>query len=187
MEIKHYFDQLIASGYFDDNRVYFRTENADLFFSEALDGLNMDMLPEYQEVIDWMKDNQGYGLYMLGNNGRGKSLIASKVLPIFFDYYLKKVVTCYPSITINEKADEIKSKKIVILDDIGIEDQKSDYGERKWIFPEIMDNAEVRGNLVIFTTNLKPESIQDKYGIRTRERIRACCRPVVFKGESLRK
>lgn len=55
------------------------------------------------------------------------------------------------------------------------------------LFPEIVDRAEQKENILIITTNLQPDLIEKKYGIRTRDRLRAICTPVLFKGESLRK
>jgi DNA replication protein DnaC len=75
----------------------------------------------------------------------------------------------------------------VVLDDVGTEEQFVKYGERRWIFPEIVDRSEQKENILIITTNLAAEEIERKYGIRTRDRLRAICTPVLFKGESLRK
>jgi DNA replication protein DnaC len=126
-------------------------------------------------------------LLIIGNNGRGKTMIAKNILPVFFDYALGKIVRCYHATEINDNADFILTRRIVILDDIGTEDQMISYGERRWIFPEIVDRAEQKENILIITTNLDPDEIQSKYGLRTRDRLRAICNPVLFKGESMRK
>ena len=48
---------------------------------------NAEWLPEYDDICDWLKDNQNKGLMLFGMNGRGKTMIATKILPLFFDYY----------------------------------------------------------------------------------------------------
>ena len=60
------------------------------------------------------------------------------------------------------------------------------YGNERHAFPELMDRAEQNGNLVVVSTNLSGEEIEQVYGTRTLERIKACCKRVNFNGESLR-
>lgn len=187
MEIDKYLDTLTKEGFFTDNRIRWKNQDAGDFFKSFISKMNMEFLPEYEKVILWMIENNGKGIIMYGSNGRGKSLIANKILPPFFDFTMRKVVNCYPATEINENLEFILTRKIVILDDIGTEDQRVVFGDRKWSFAEIMDRAEQKENIVIVTTNLTPETIEKKYGLRTRERVRAICTPVLFKGDSMRK
>jgi DNA replication protein DnaC len=187
MEIDAYIQKLSDTGYFIDDRVRWEVPEAADFFSRMATRLSMQILKEYGPVIDWMVNNKGQGIVMYGSNGRGKSLIAHKILPPFFDLCLSKVVKCYQATEINENLNDILTRKMLIIDDMGTEDQRIVYGERKWAIPEIVDRAEQRENLLVITTNLTPEAIEKKYGIRTRERIRALCLPVLFRGDSLRK
>ena len=39
-------------------------------------------LPEYDEVIDWMHDTRGVGLLLIGDCGRGKSIITTGLVPV---------------------------------------------------------------------------------------------------------
>jgi DNA replication protein DnaC len=39
-------------------------------------------LPEYDEVIDWMTNTDDKGLMLMGDCGRGKSIILNGVLPV---------------------------------------------------------------------------------------------------------
>lgn len=61
------------------------------------------------------------------------------------------------------------------------------YGEKRLSFAELVDEAEKKGKLLIISTNLSLSELQQKYGERTVDRLRAITTPVVFKGDSLRK
>ena len=124
---------------------------------------------------------------MGGANGRGKSLIGEYVIPSILRHVMGKVVNCFQSTEINENLDVIMTKKYVYLDDVGVEDKRNDYGSVRWAFPEIVDNAEKFGKLLIVSTNLSSKQIVEKYGQRTFDRIFAICHPVAFTGSSMRK
>ena len=49
-----------------------------------------------------------------------------------------------------------------------------------------MDRAEQNGNLVLVSTNLNARGIINRYGERTLERIKSCCKRVMFTGQSFR-
>ena len=187
MEISDYIKKYTDGGFFKSDRINWNIQSAGEFFSKAEESLEMKHLPEYDQIIDWMKSNNGRGLLIIGTNGRGKTMIAKNILPLFFDYAMGKIVRCYHATEINDNADFILTRRIVVLDDVGTEEQFVKYGERRWIFPEIVDRAEQKENILIITTNLAPDEIENKYGIRTRDRLRAICTPVLFKGDSLRK
>jgi len=143
-------------------------------------------LPEYKQVEDWLKNNEGKGLAMIGANGRGKTVLGKWVIPqLFWDFY-RKVIKTVDSQDMNFTLDELLKKQILSIDDIGTENQRIVYGERRWAFPELLDKAEKNRNILIITSNLDADSFERKYGIRTRERMRAVCKIVIFKGESLR-
>ncbi len=186
MEISDYIKKYTDGGFFKSDRINWNIQSAGEFFSKAEESLEMKHLPEYDQIINWMKSNNGRGLLVLGTNGRGKTMIAKNILPLFFDYAMGKIVRCYHATEINDNADFILTRRIVVLDDVGTEEQFVRYGERRWIFPEIVDRAEQKENILIITTNLAPDEIENKYGIRTRDRLRAICTPVLFKGDSLR-
>lgn len=144
------------------------------------------MLQEYKEIVLWLENNEGKGLLMIGANGRGKTLIARHVIPILFVLNHNKFLLVINAQKLNNCLDDYLKKKMIVIDDIGTEDQRVNYGERRWAFPELVDNAEKERNLLILTSNLDADAIEKKYGIRTRERIKATCKIVVFKGKSLR-
>jgi DNA replication protein DnaC len=73
-----------------------------------------------------------------------------------------------------------------MIDDVGVESEQVNYGTRRLLFNEIIDEAEHNKNVLILTTNLNIEELEAKYGARTIDRLRAITTPVIFKGESLR-
>ena len=144
-------------------------------------------LPEYDEITKWLSNNQGRGLLCFGNCGRGKTLICGKIIPILMNYYCRKIVSCYDAQQMNANIDELKAKHILYIDDIGTESVAVRYGERRMAFPELADEAEKKGKLLLLTTNLNIDELKEKYGERTIDRLRAITKTVKFMGESLRK
>lgn len=149
--------------------------------------------PEYEEIVDWLENNEGKGLFLYGDCGRGKSLLSRYVLPAILLKYCRKVVRVYDVQEINSNIDEVLKKHILSLDDIGTEELSVNYGNKRLAFAEIMDAAEKYGKLIIISTNLKKQGhsktrgIIDTYGERVFERIIATTKRVAFQGESLRK
>lgn len=144
-------------------------------------------IPEYDKVAAWLSNNNGRGILLSGTNGVGKTVICQRVIPAIFLRCFGKVVSCYDYSELNRCADEVLGKSIISLDDIGNEEMGNSYGNKRWVFPEIMDLAEKRGNLVIISTNLKGDDILSKYGVRTYERLIATTVRVVLNHKSFRK
>jgi DNA replication protein DnaC len=174
--------------YLPAENLVFKIANAKKIFREIFEYIlpGFQMLPEYKEVISWIENNKGRGLFMIGSNGRGKTLIAKYIIPLIFVIEHRKFLSIVSAQKMNSDLDFLLNKKILVIDDIGIEEQKIVYGERRWAFPELLDNAEKEKNILILTSNLDADAIQKKYGIRTRDRVKTVCRVIVFKGESLR-
>ncbi|MEG1644021.1 MAG: hypothetical protein RR293_07760 [Bacteroidales bacterium] len=142
--------------------------------------------PAYKEIAEWLSDNKGKGLIMEGECGLGKSLLGKLILPTILFHYCNKIVGVYDTNFLNANIDEVLKECIISLDDIGTEDVSVNYGNRRLAFAELMDEAEKTGKLVIISTNLTADEIASKYGERVRDRIRACCKRVTFKGKSNR-
>lgn len=144
-------------------------------------------LPEYERVAGWLSGNDGRGLFLYGNCGRGKSILCRYALPAILLKYAGKVVSVFDIQDMNKDVDLVLSKHIISLDDIGTEEISIKYGERRMAFAEIMDTAEKHGKLVIVSTNLSVDDLRERYGDRVLDRIKATTTRVLFKGESLRK
>lgn len=189
-DYSHVAESLKKHGYGFTDRIFLNgIENPQQELKAALGyfvGPQAKWLPEYDQIAEWLRDNQGKGLFMFGANGRGKTILSKTVIPAIIKKFYSRIISTYDAQQMNEKLDEILGKRVISLDDIGTEDVRVDYGEKRWAFPEIMDQAEKKGNLVIITTNLDAGAIEAKYGVRTIERIKATCKRVVFDGKSLR-
>ena len=147
---------------------------------------NIEWLPEYEKVVSWLENNNCRGIFMYGDCGRGKSLLARYVLPSILLHSCNKVVSVYDMIEINSRLDEALTKKILALDDVGVEDVSVKFGERRMAFAELMDSIEKYEKLAIITTNLSPDELKAKYGDRVMDRIIATTVRISFKGKSLR-
>lgn len=141
----------------------------------------------YRPIVDWMTDNKGKGLLMLGGCGLGKSLIGMYILPLLIKDVHRKVVNIFNAQELNKKIDEILNLHIVCIDDIGTEDNLNSYGNKRMPFAELCDAAEKKGKLLILTTNLNIDGLQERYGDRVVDRLIATTKAVPFTGDSLRK
>lgn len=144
-------------------------------------------LPEYEQIVDWLTDNHGKGLLCMGNLGRGKTIICTKIIPVLMDRSLHRKVYALNVSELNARFDVYKNYKYICIDDIGSEYESVKYGEHRIPVAEMVDIAEKEGNLLILTTNLTVSELAAKYGERTVDRLRAITQIVLFQGKSLRK
>lgn len=169
---------------------HFRIEDASDLLKRGLKhfmGDDYQWLPEYNEIVEWLSDNKGKGLVCMGNCGRGKTVICRNILSVIFLHLLRQNYHVYESYELGDKIEDIKSYCCnVMIDDIGIEQEFSRYGEKHIAFSEIVDIAEKKGILLVITTNLNAEQLKAKYDERTFDRLRSLTKCVVFKGDSLR-
>jgi DNA replication protein DnaC len=161
-------------------------ENCFRYFL-SLQEVGFEWLPEYGEIAAWLENSRGLGLFLHGSCGRGKSMLARYVIPAILLKYCAKKMTCYDSREMNRLTDEVLSKRLISLDEIGVENVSVDYGNRRDAFFEVMDSVEKEGKLVVVSTNLSGEEVLRRYGERVFERIVATTKQVEFKGGSLRK
>ena len=152
----------------------------------SIENKKLQWLPEYDEVADWLTSNQGRGLFMYGNCGRGKTLIGQYVLPALLLKYYNKITSTYNVQEMNANLDLVLKKHIISLDDIGTEEVSNNFGNKRMAFAEIMDAAEKEGKLIIASSNLDAADISSRYGDRVLDRIVACTRRIAFNGKSLR-
>lgn len=173
-------------------KVSIHIDNAKLLLCNGLKyycGEGAVWQPEYEDVAEWLTDNKGRGLWLCGECGRGKTLIGAKILPVLFNFYHypKKTITLYDAKDMNNMYNDIVKQHIIYIDDVGKESVAVNYGNRNLRFPDIVDEAEKKGKLLMFSTNLSQEKMVEKYGERTVDRLRAITKKIVFRGKSLRK
>lgn len=144
-------------------------------------------LPEYDEIINYLQNTQGKGLLLAGDVGRGKTTIILHVLPLLFYHFHKKVIKCTHANELKIHLEECKSRKLISVDELGTEPTANDFGNKYEPANNLFDMAESLSKIVFVSTNLSSDSIINRYGIRTLDRITRLCRIVKFKGESLRK
>lgn len=153
----------------------------------SFEKVEFSWMPEYEHVVKWLENNNGRGLFLYGDCGRGKSMLSRYVIPAILLKYARKVVNVYDVQTMNKNIDDVLKKHIISIDDIGTEDISNSYGNKRLAFSEIIDATEKYGKLIIISTNLKGDKIASRYGDRVMERIIATTKRVEFNGESLRK
>lgn len=141
----------------------------------------------YRPIVDWMTDNKGRGLLMVGSCGLGKSLIGKYILPYLIRDACRKIVNVFNAQELNSKPDEIIGYHIIYIDDIGTENVSNIYGNKRIPFMELCDATEQKGKLLMCSTNLTIEELKEKYGDRTVDRLKSTTKVVPFIGESLRK
>lgn len=150
-------------------------------------------LDEYANVVKWLSNNNGKGLMLYGSNGRGKSVICKYIIPTALSYYS-------PSLKLfNTRANDLRNlhpdnneyyamkiADVICIDDFGVESISNVFGEKRDVFSDIVDIVEHERKLLICSTNLVPEEICKRYGLRTLDRLKALTYPVCFSGESMR-
>ena len=140
-------------------------------------------LPAYDEIIDWLVDTKGRGLMLMGECGLGKSTILNYVIPAIFRTKTNKVLR---SIAAKDLvAIEKNISTFIIIDDLGTESIKNDYGTKVDAVADAISYAEDSSKTLLITTNLASKALKQRYDERTLDRLRKC-KVVVIKGESFR-
>lgn len=49
-------------------------------------------LPEYDLIAEWLGNNKSKGLICMGNLGRGKTVICTKIIPVLLNHYCRLIV-----------------------------------------------------------------------------------------------
>lgn len=146
----------------------------------------------YDRVVEWLTDNHKRGLLCVGTPGTGKTLICEKILPILIGN--GSPIKCVNATELHDRLEELKKEQVVVIDDLGKEPRKH-YGDIDQSFFELCDNAEKTGNILIITTNLStnsvddpryPDSIEHRYGKEVFSRLQAITNVAIFEGEDMR-
>lgn len=192
IDFKSIIERLQDTGYpAEPDKVYIKIQNAENLLKRGLDYFTSKQTiwseQNYRPIVDWMSDNKGRGLLLAGECGLGKTLIGMRILPLILNATCRKIVACYKAQDLNTKPDEVLSKHIVYIDDIGTESISNIYGNKRIPFAELCDLAEQKGKLLIISTNYDVIHLAGKYGERTVDRLKAITKYVSLTGQSLRK
>ena len=140
-------------------------------------------LPAYDEIIDWMVDTKGRGLMLMGECGLGKSTILNFVIPAIFRTKINKILRSVPAKELG--AVDRNKAPFIIIDDLGTESIKNDYGTKIDAVADAISYAEDSSKTLLITTNLTPQALKERYDERTLDRLRKC-KVVIIKGKSFR-
>lgn len=197
----------------EDQWLRWRCPHADVLLMHGLArflGERAQWLPEYDEVADWLSDNQGRGLMCIGNVGRGKSLLTCDIIPMIFDagyvsdmqgMRLARPFVCTAR-ELGEQWTEVQRNRIIVVDEVGQEGVVNDYGQHRDYFDELVMLAERKHKTLILSSNLSKTELLGKTEVlpdgtkrftggryadqRIRDRLTANTRRVAFVGDSLR-
>ena len=119
----------------------------------------------------------------MGDCGLGKSTILNYVIPAIFRTKTNKLLTSTPAKELGEI--ERSSASFIIIDDLGTESIKNDYGTKIDAVADAISYAEDSSKTLLITTNLPSKALKERYDERTLDRLRKC-KVVVIKGKSFR-
>jgi len=142
---------------------------------------------EVQDIIatkasDWLH-SIGYKkrsiTFLMGGTGVGKSFaVAEHLFSLYGDAAYKRFITWYQardlfSAFVNSR-DTMEMKGIIVIDDLGTEPQRAEYGAgtNSSVFDAIIDEMIRKSATAYITTNLSPLEMRERYGERARSRIR---------------
>lgn len=102
---------------------------------------------EYDQIAQWLSDNQGKGLMLIGDCGRGKSLITTEILPEMFAAGLIIDAQTHSKLAdpfvctareLQTKMKEALKHRVIIIDDVGTESVVNNFGTRTDYFSELV-------------------------------------------------
>lgn len=147
----------------------------------------LEFLPEYNEIIDWMTDTKGKGLFLTGDVGRGKTNIVFYVIPLIFFHYKNKIINRIHADELERNINKFNTKKMIAIDEMGVEPITNNYGAKYEVINKLFNMAESNSKTLFISTNMNAEQVLERYGERTLDRIKRLCKIIKFQGESLRK
>jgi DNA replication protein DnaC len=174
--------------------LHIQIPNAELLIKDGLVtsvGKEYSWHESYFEIVKWLVDNERKSLLIVGSNGTGKTLMASRILPNIIRYYYNIVPYVTSAIDLSRIADDridymkMRASKVMVIEDFGTESISSIYGEKRDLFSEFVDIAERESKLMILTTNISGDELKKKYGMRTYDRLRPY-KHVIINGKSNR-
>lgn len=130
------------------------------------------------------------GMIISGDYGCGKTFFVKclKLQGQFIDLNLAETVEWLDQHGGYQSSLDEMCERNVILDDLGAENIKNEYGVKRDIVGEFICRYHTRGKGRLFiTTNLRGPELLDKYGGRVVDRLKQLCVPFHMEGKSKRK
>ena len=187
-EYKRAFEVLEKNGYVFEKSLNFQISNfeADLPIISKLIGLEIKKTNLIQQVISYFENTKGKHLCLLGTCGTGKTLLATKIIPLIFMSKLGKVFKVIKACDLNDSLQEAKVYPFVAIDDFGTESTAVNFGNKVEAFNEVIDSVEGRKCFFVVTSNLDANQIKQKYGVRTYDRLRGLFKVIQVNEKSMR-
>lgn len=134
------------------------------------------------------------GVILMGNPGSGKTFMFDVMQKITHPSSIRKFskLNCLDIVlSFNQHGHSIFTKhqdKNMLFDDLGTESNGVYYGDKINVFEKFIqfryDLFINKGVLTHFTTNLTPEEIRERYGLRCASRLNEMCEYFVLGGDS---
>lgn len=153
---------------------------------------NIDIFNCMIKYISEVKLNcRNKGLFLFGSVGTGKSFAVKVIsscnkIQFYTCRELEKMFEACPE----HFWEVIRERKEIIIDDLGTEDERNDYGTKFELMERALDERhkifESMGIRTIITTNLSSDVIKERYSERIYSRLRQMCECVNATGRDLR-
>lgn len=188
LQYKQACDTLRNAGYTFDEALRFQITHIEEQMPIISKCIGVDVVNTklVSQVIEYLADTQGKHLLLLGSCGTGKTLLATKIIPVIFMAKLGKIFKVIKACELFDKLEEAKKYPFVVIDDFGTESTAVNFGNKIDTISEVVDSIEGRKCLVIMTSNLDANQIKQKYGIRTYDRLRGLFKVIQVNEKSMR-
>lgn len=187
-KLKEAREVLEKNGYVFEKSLNFQIPNfeAGLPIISKLIGLGIKKTNLIQQVISFFENTNGKHLCLLGTCGTGKTLLATKIIPLTFCANFQKIFKVIKACDLNDRLQEAKEYPFVVIDDFGAESTAVNFGNKVEAFNEVIDSVEGRKCFFVVTSNLDANQIKQKYGIRTYDRLRGLFKVIQVTEKSMR-
>lgn len=177
-----------AHGFTFGETFHFSIPNAEEELPIASKAIGIDLINTklVQEVINYLKNNNRKHLLLLGSVGTGKTLLATKIIPLLIFSNFKKIFKIYKACDLSDNLSDAKKYPFIVVDDFGTESTAVNFGNKIEALSEWVDSLEGRACLAIATTNLDANQIKQRYGVRTYDRLRGLFKVIQVNEKSLR-
>lgn len=191
-----------------DGKFKFDNINEPIFMLLCLYFSNDNTFVEYAEHLGMENASLDKGLLLGGMIGVGKTwlmrlfsknqrqVFAMKTAKSIADTFqsdgeesIKALIEC-PKLPINDAQNFFHTHIGLCVDDIGTEELKNHYGNRKNVIGDLIELRYSAGNIgskLHVTTNLTMSQVKDFYGDRVGSRLRETMNIIELKGEDRRK